>query len=165
MPGNCRQSQYPADAATYTMIVNPWTYFPASRARCRTGDVSMAAFHRAAVTNSLPTVGFLVPNLCHDAHNCSLASADGFLSRTLPGVLASRDFTSGRLVVVVTGDEDNRSAGNTVLTSVLAARLHGRVVTAHLTHYSLTRYIAQTLGVPPLRHGRSAPDMRATFGL
>jgi acid phosphatase len=151
--------------AAYTPLVNPWTYFPASRSRCRAADGSARSFVRAASTDSLPNVGFLIPNLCNDAHNCPLRKADRYLSRTLPAVLHSRDFTSGRLVVVVTADEDDHSAGNTVLTSVLAQRLSGVVVTSHLTHYSLTRFIAEVLGVPPLRHGRFAPDMRTAFGL
>ena len=120
---------------------------------------------RAARANALPNVGFLIPNTCNDAHDCSLATADAFLRKTLPDVLASQDFSTGRLAVVVTADEDDKSSGNSVLTSVLSTRLSHKVVTTHLTHYSLTRYIAQVLGVAPLRNGRSAPDMKAAFGL
>ena len=64
-----------------------------------------------------------------------------------------------------TADEDDRHSGNVVLTSVLAAKLHHKVVRTRLDHYSLTRYIAQMLGVTPLRSGRTAPNMKAAFGL
>jgi hypothetical protein len=165
MPDRCHVYDYPASAPSYAVRHNPWTYYSASRSRCLAHDVAMRRFGADARANALPNVGFLVPNLCHDAHDCSLATADAFLRKQLPSVLTSRDFTSGRLAVVVTADEDNRKSGNTVLTSVLSTRLSGKVVSRHLTHYSLTRYMAQVLGVRPLRHGRHAPNMKAAFGL
>jgi acid phosphatase len=118
-----------------------------------------------ATHDALPDVGFLIPNLVHDAHDASLASADAWLRQQLTPVLESADFTSGKLIVVVTADEDDKHSGNVVLTSVLTPRIHHKVVTTPLTHYSLTRYIAQVLGVTPLRNGASAPDMGRAFGL
>jgi hypothetical protein len=165
MPGSCDLTNQPSVKPLYAVRHNPWTYFPASRSRCRTNDVSATGFSGAARDNALPNVGFMIPNTCDDAHDCSLATADAFLRKTLPDVLGSHDFSSGRLAVVVTADEDDRASGNTVLTSVLSTRLSHKVVTTHLTHYSLTRYIAQVLGVAPLRSGQSAPDMKAAFGL
>jgi hypothetical protein len=165
MPSPCSLRNFPAGAPSYAVRHNPWTYFAASRSRCRSNDVPLSRFADATRSNSLPNVAFLIPNLCHDAHNCSLAKADAFLRTTLPDALSSRDFTSGHLVVVVTADEDDRSSGNTVLTSVLSTRLSHKVVTTPLTHYSLSRYLSQVLGVAPLRHARSAPGMRAAFGL
>lgn len=165
MPSTCSLESYPPVVPAYAVRHNPWTYFAGSRSRCRVNDVPLSGFGDAARSNSLPNVGFLIPNLCHDAHSCSLTRADAFLKKTLPGVLSSRDFASGRLVVVVTADEDDKSSGNAVLTSVLSTRLSHEVVTTPLTHYSLTRYLAQVLGVTPLRNGRSAPDMQVAFGL
>jgi acid phosphatase len=161
----CRLDDYPTGAATYAVRHNPWTYFPASRSRCQSRDLSLDGFAAAAKGDALPNVTFLIPNLCDDAHNCPLAAADAFLQKTLPDVLASKDFTSGRLTVVVTADEDDRHSGNVVLTSVLSSHLSGKVVSTHLTHYSLTRYIAEVLGVTPLGDGRTAPDMKSAFGL
>jgi phosphatidylinositol-3-phosphatase len=165
MPSTCSLQNHPAGAPAYAVRHNPWTYFTASRGRCRSDDVPLSGFAGAARSNSLPNVAFLIPDLCNDAHSCSLTKADAFLRKRLPEVLSSRDFTSGRLVVVVTADEDDKLSDNAVLTSVLSTRLSHKVVTTPLTHYSLTRYLAQVLGVPPLRNGRSAPDMRAAFGL
>ena len=110
-----------------------------------THDVGLPAFASAVQRDALPDVGFLIPNLVHDAHDASLGAADAWLQQQLTPVLHSADFTSGRLVVVVTADEDDRHSGNVVLTSVLSTRLHHKVVAAPLTHYSLTRFIAQVL--------------------
>jgi acid phosphatase len=165
MPSPCYLSDHPAHSPSYVVRHNPWAYYPASRVRCHSNDVPMTGFAAAARANALPDVGFLIPNLCDDAHSCPLADADAFLRRTLPDVLASTDFTSGRLAVVVTADEDDKHSGNVVLTSVLAARLSHKVVTSPLTHYSLARYLAQVLGVAPLGNASTAPDMKAAFGL
>jgi acid phosphatase len=168
MPDSCHVWDYPdRSVATprYAVRHNPWVYFRSGRAACNAHETGRAPFPADAAANRLPNVGFLIPNLVNDAHDASLATADHWLSHYLAPVLSSSDFTRGRLVVVVTADEDDRSSGNTVLTSVLTPRLSHKVVTSHLTHYSLNRYIAQVLRVPAVRRGATAPDLRAAFGL
>jgi acid phosphatase len=149
----------------YAVRHNPWTYFPTERAACRRHDTDATRFVSDARHDALPDVGFLIPDLVHDAHDASLARADSWLHAELPAVLASKDFRTGRLVVVVTADEDDKHHGNVVLTSVLSARIHHRVVRRRLDHYSLTRFIDHVIGARPLRNARGAPDMRKAFGL
>lgn len=161
MPAPCST----VDAYPYAVRHNPWTYFAADRAACMAHDVVTASFAADARHDRLPDVGLLIPDVLHDAHDGSLGSADEWLRLMLPPVLASDDFTSGRLVVVVTADEDDRHSANTVLTSVLSSRLDRVVADAPLTHYSLTRFIAQVVGVQPLGAGADAPDLAAAFGL
>jgi acid phosphatase len=48
---------------------------------------------------------------------------------------------------------------------VLTPALSHKVTDAPLTHYSLTRYLCQVLGVPLLGNAVSAPDLKAAFGL
>ncbi|MBV9831530.1 MAG: hypothetical protein JOZ82_08015 [Marmoricola sp.] len=122
-------------------------------------------FAPAARADALPNVEFLVPALDHDAHDGTLGQADAWLRQELGPVLASQDFRTGRLVVVVTADEDDTHSGNRVLTSVLSPRLHHKVVATPLDHYSLTRFIDEVIGQPPLGQARQAPDLRAAFGL
>jgi phosphatidylinositol-3-phosphatase len=165
MPDNCHLANTPASAATgpYAVRHNPWAYFPRSRDDCRAHDQDLSSFAGDAARNALPDVGFLIPDLDHDAHDGTLAAADAWLEKQLSPVLASTDFTDGRLVVVVTADEDDKHSGNTVLTSVLTPRIHHEVVHTPLTHYSLTRFIAAVLGVRPLRNGATAPDLEKAF--
>jgi hypothetical protein len=168
MPQNCHVWDYPDKSVgtpVYAVRHNPWVYFERGRADCQAHDVDAAGFVEDARHDALPDVGFLIPNLVHDAHNASLGAADAWLEEHLTPVLHSEDFTSGRLVVVVTADEDDKHSGNRVLTSVLSSRLHHKVVHRPLTHYSLTRFIAEVLGTRPLGRGRGAPDMRSAFGL
>lgn len=167
MPRRCDRQNHSSGrgAAKYAVRHNPWTYFPRGRRQCRAHDLSLKRFASDAAADRLPNVGFLIPDLAHDAHDGSLAGADTWLRHTLAPVLASSDFTHERLVVVVTADEDDRHSGNLVLTSVLTPALSHTVVHTPLTHYSLTRFIDQVIGAPPLRHARTAPDLRAAFGL
>ncbi len=161
----CHLSDHPRTNPTYVVRHNPWVFFPAGRADCQKEDRPVGAFARDARTNGLPNVGFLIPDLDHDAHDGTLAVADDWLRSTLGPALRSEDFRTGRLVVIVTADEDDHTAGNTVLTSVLTPALSHKVVDTPLTHYSLTRYLCQVLGVPMLGNASTAPDLGAAFGL
>ena len=168
MSHSCRLT--PDPSARYAVKHNPWTYFIDDRAGCERGNLG-TGFVDAARANALPHVGMLIPNTCHDAHDggpqCGLADADDALQHWLPPVLASRDFTSGALVVVITADEDDHDDGNRVLTVVLHASLDGTgtVVSTPLTHYSLSRLYSQVVGAPPLRKAAHAPDLAAAFNL
>lgn len=165
MPGNCHTEDHSGGSSgPYAVRHNPWVYFSHGRSSCLAHDRDLTPFAAEAAHDALPDVGFLIPSLDHDAHDGSLAAADSWLQQQLTPVLNSHDFTSGKLVVVVTADEDDRHSGNMVLTSVLTPRISHEVVTTPLTHYSLTRFIAQVLGVAPLQNGASAPDLRAAFG-
>ncbi len=165
MPGHCSASNMSPPVPTYTVLTNPWVYFPAGRAACRRYDRPLTGFAHAAATDALPNVGFLIPDLAHNAHSGTLARADRWLRTTLSPVLRSSDFRRGRLVVVVTADEDDTHSGNAVLTSVLTPDLSHEVVHVPLTHYSLTRYLCQVLGVPMLGNAATAPDLATAFGL
>jgi phosphatidylinositol-3-phosphatase len=164
MPRNCALMS----AGRYAVKHNPWTYFVNSRRRCRSHDVPLGrprigALHSDIRHATLPNVGLVVPNACHDAHDCSLALADRWLQRWLRQVLRGRDFTSGRLTVIVTADEDDGNARNKVLTVVLHAGMRHEVVRRPLTHYSLLGYLDQVLGVPLL--GQATPGFARAFGL
>lgn len=165
MPRPCYSQDYPATAPLYAVRHNPWVYFPAGRKACRTHDLPLSAFGPDVAADRLPDVAMLVPDLAHDAHDGSLAEADAWLRARLQPVLRSDDFTSGRLAVVVTADEDDRRSGNVVLTSVLDRHLDGVVVDVPLSHYSLTRFIDEVLGVEPVGLAAGAPDLRSAFGL
>lgn len=144
---------------------NPWLYFGAEKAQCQSFDIPATTFLSDAKSNLLPNAGMLIPNQCNDAHNCSLSVADNWLKARLPTVLASSDFTSGRLTVVVTFDEDDRNTStNQILTVVMNAGMtkHG-AITTNLNLYSLTGYYEHALGVPLLR--KATIGFSTAFGL
>jgi hypothetical protein len=107
----------------------------------------------------------LVPNVCNDGHDCSLATADSWLSQWLTVVWNGPDWKAGRLAVVVTFDENDGGSPNKVLTVVISTRTRQVVTDATLTHYSWTRYVDELLGAPPLRQAATATSLRTPFGL
>jgi acid phosphatase len=168
MPAPCSLTP----ATPYAVKHNPWAYFAdaASRANCRRFDVPAGTTAGGALRSDvdrgrLPDVGLLVPNLCHDGHDCSLGVADTWLADWLQVVMAGPDYRRGRLAILVTFDEDDKSADNTVLMAVIAPRTSHVVATGAYTHYSLTRYLAELTGTRPLGAAATAPSLRAAFQL
>jgi acid phosphatase len=157
----CRTS----NLGRYAVRHNPWTYHVAERSACARFDLPLTALARDAARGRLPNAGLVVPDTCHDAHDCPAATADAWLRQQLAVVMGGPDWRSGRLGVVVTADEDDHDQGNLVLTVVVSPQLRGRVVTTPLTHYSLARLYAQVLGVAPLRLAATAPSLAAAFRL
>lgn len=174
MPSNCTTSG-DADKG-YAVKHNPWAYFIDERDECKrfdvpAGDVLTGAFISDARHNALPNVGLLVPNTCNDAHDtdlgCSLRTADDWMKARLPTVFASDDFTSGRLMVVVTADEDNGKTGNKVFTAYFHAGLEGKHHTSNTrtTHYSLSKLYSKVTCTTPLRRAGKSVSILPTLGL
>jgi phosphatidylinositol-3-phosphatase len=161
MPGPCTT----VPAGEYAVKHNPWAYFVAERSQCRSFDTPMTRFARDVHRGHLPAAGMVVPNICHDAHDCSLATADAWLKKEVGLAMAGPDFQHGRLAIVITADEDDGSQGNTVLTTVVDPSVRGVVARTPLTHLSLCRLYTQVLGLSPLRQARHAPSMAKAFGL
>jgi hypothetical protein len=72
---------------------------------------------------NLPNIGWVIPDLSHDAHDGTLAEADNWLAGRLPAILSGPDFRSGNLAVVITADEDDNDSGNKALTVVVGPGL------------------------------------------
>jgi acid phosphatase len=154
----------------YAVKHNPWAYFSdaASRANCNRFDVpsgtpSSGALHDDIAQGTLPNVGLLVPDICHDGHDCSLRTADTWLKQWLDALMTGPDYQAGRLAIVVTFDEDDFSQANTVLTVVISPYTSRVVSDADLTHYSVARYFAELTGTTPLRNAGPATSLRGLF--
>jgi acid phosphatase len=162
MPGNCATSN---GGSNYAVKHNPWAYYTTERAECQKYDVPATQLDQAITSGALPNVGMVIPNLCDDAHNCSLGTADAWFKGWMTKIFAGPDWKSGHLAVVLTADEDDSSANNTVLTAVIHPSQQAHVVAAPLTHYSLTRLYEDVAGAPHLFNAATAPSMSAAFGL
>ena len=168
MPTNCARENH----ETYAVRHNPWTYFadPAERASCEQFDVPAGSPTAGALVDditagNLPTFGLLAPDLCHNGHDCSAAITDDWLQPWLLTIKEGRDFTSGRLAIVITWDEDDDHSGNQVPMMVIHPSLDDRQVTTRLDHYGVSASIARIGGVPLLRDANNRTDALAAFGL
>lgn len=149
----------------YAVRHNPWTYFRSERRMCRHHDVPLRALSGDVEAGGLPRIGMVIPDVCNDAHDCSLARADDWLRRQVGKVLRGPDFASGHLAVVVTADEDDGRHGNRVLTVVAHPSLHHEVVRRSLTHYALSRSYADVANIEPLAGAAGSRSLLQAFGL
>ena len=135
-----------------------WTSVSGSATRCaRITDFS----HFDATLGSF---WLIVPNLCHDMHDCSIATGDAWLQGWLPRILTSQAFADG--VVYLTWDEGSTTTdgGGKVATLVMSplAKSGFSSATSH-THYSLLHTIEVGWGMPCLANACSANDLREFF--
>lgn len=168
MTSNCQTG----GSGNYAPRHGPWAYWVDSTERngCSANDVPSGTTSSGNLLNdinagSLPVTGEVTPNLCNDAHDCSLATADNWLAAWIPKVMAGPDYTSGRLTIIITFDEDDSSQGNKVPFVVIDPHVAAKSVTATFNHYSLARWLENNAGVTTLRNAATAPDLRAAFGL
>jgi len=102
----------------------------------------------------------IVPNLCHDMHDCSTADGDAFLASFVPRIMASPSWATS--VLFITFDEGNgvKPHPDRVATIVVAPSVRpGLRSDVHHDHYSLLRTIETVLGLPCLAHSCTANDL------
>lgn len=109
----------------------------------------------------LPTLAFVVPNLQDDMHDGTIRQADTWLHRRL-GAYATWARTHNS-VLVITWDEDDRSAANHIPTIVVGQHIAVRHAATRVDHYRLLRTIEgwEGLGGIGLAAGRTpVPGIR-----
>jgi hypothetical protein len=141
----------PGVAGTYARKHNPAiSYTMVSRVHAQCAHIQpLSSFNPTAASFE-----FVTPNLCNDAHDCSLGAADAFLRGFVPLVTRSPDFA--HTMLVITFDEGSSSAGSFgdlgghVYTAVVAPWLHGVRSNRYFDHYSLLHTAESALGLPCL---------------
>jgi phosphatidylinositol-3-phosphatase len=129
----------------------PFLYFRrvlARRARMRR-VVPLARLSTDLAADRLPNFALVVPNMCHDMHDCPVAVGDAWLRRFLPPLLKLPE-----TVVFVVFDESD-TADPRVPALALGPLVRPGTRLARLTsHYGLLRTIEDAWNLPRL--GRSA---------
>lgn len=82
---------------TYAVRHNPWVYFAdaGERAACQRYDVPAGSPTHGSLADDvaagkLPTFSLLIPDVCHDGHDCSAATTDRWLQSWLPSITDGR---------------------------------------------------------------------------
>jgi phosphatidylinositol-3-phosphatase len=105
----------------------------------------------APLTSRLPDFSLVVPNLCNDMHDCSVATGDAWLRRNVVPLLSTDAVV---FVVFDEGTSDAGGGGNVEALVVGRPVRPGAVFAAPTSHYGLLRTIEQAWGLPLL--GESA---------
>ena len=104
-------------------------------------------------------VAFVAPNLCNDAHDCSLAVGDAFLEAFLPQVFSSSVWAHTLLIVSFDEGSSDTNGGGHVFTVVARQGLSGVTSATPHTHYDVLRTIEDLLGLPCLAEACTATPL------
>jgi phosphatidylinositol-3-phosphatase len=136
MGASCLRTTYP-----YALKHNPFAYYGA---KCPPQVVPFTNFARD-MKGDVPRFVWITPGMCSDGHDCPTATADAWLARTVPMILAT-DAWKDNGVLFLTWDEGYDSA-NSVLTIVVRPNPSIHTSKRAYNHYSLLATIEDTLGV------------------
>jgi hypothetical protein len=109
----------------------------------------------------LPAVSFVIPNLCDDMHDCSVAAGDSWLERNLGGYVTWAQRHDSLLIL--TWDEDDGSTGNQVPTIFLGQHVRAGSFATAITHYSVLRTIEGLYRLPPDAQAAAAPVISSVW--
>ena len=135
----------------------PWTNF----SKVPAADNKPFSKFPAGRYARLPRVSFVIPNLCHDMHDCSVAAGDAWLRVNIGGY-ATWAITHHSLLVV-TWDENDGSPGNKIPTIFAGQMVRRGRYGEQITHYSVLRAIEILYRLPLLGHARTARLIRGIW--
>jgi hypothetical protein len=130
-------------SGNYARKHNPWVNFSNVPAA---SNQSFAAF--PSDFSNLPTLSFVVPNLCNDMHNCPIATGDTWLQTHIePYVMWARTHNS---LLVLTWDEDDYSQSNQIPTLFAGALVIAGSYVAQIDHYTVLATLESIYALPPI---------------
>jgi phosphatidylinositol-3-phosphatase len=133
----------------------------------RQGLVPFSQFPADLASGQLPNFSFITPNLCHDAHNCSLSVADTWLKANIAPLLTTPFKDDGLLIITFdeSADDDTHGGGRIAAIFVSPAfSKQGYKSTTLYQHQSTLRLMLQGLGVNSLPGASAtAPTMWEFF--
>ena len=167
LPHRCYRG---AAAGEYVKRHNPFMYFPSITSvprRCA-NVVPQTRLDADLRRRSLPAFAWIVPGLCHGAHDCGIDIADRRLAKLVPRI--TRQLGPDGFLAV-TFDEGTSDAGccGGVAGGRIATILKGPAVRRgarlrrNYDHYSLLATVEDRFGLPRLRHARAGHSLRAAF--
>jgi phosphatidylinositol-3-phosphatase len=124
----------------YARKHNPWVNFSNVPAA---SNLRFTDFPTAF--GNLPKVSIVVPNLCSDMHDCSVSTGDTWLKNNI-GAYATWAKANNSLLIV-TFDEDDRSASNRIPTLFYGAHVATGSYGEHITHYTMLRTLESLTGL------------------
>lgn len=116
--------------------------------------------------DTLPNYAFLVPNLCNDAHDCGLETADAWLQANLAPLLASPSFQTDGLLVIVfdESDSDNTHGGGRIVWAAISPKAKRGYASATLyQHENTLRLMAEGLGLTSFPGAAATASNMAEF--
>jgi phosphatidylinositol-3-phosphatase len=146
-------------AGRYVKKHDPLLYFEdvAAHPERRRRIVPFTEFAHDLGAHALPDFSLVVPDLCHDMHDCSVSTGDAWLRAFLHPLLSSSDLAHGVVYVVFDEGVSDAGGGGRVPALVLGPLVRpGARAGVPLDHYSLLRTIEDAWRLPLLGRSRAA---------
>jgi acid phosphatase len=145
-------------AGRYAKKHDPFLYFRDvvdSRAR-RTRVVPFPQLAHDLARHRLPDFSLVVPNLCNDMHDCSVATGDAWLKTRVLPLLRSQSLRDGVVFAVFDEGTSDTGGGGRIEALVLGPTVRpGSRFTKPTNHYGLLRTIEEAWKLPLLGHSRT----------
>jgi hypothetical protein len=155
-----------AFAGRYAKKHNPFVYFHdvVSSPRRLRRVVPLGRIAGDIARRTLPAFSLIVPDQCHDMHDCPVATGDAWLRAFLPPLLKSPQLRDG-VVFIVFDEADSASGGGGHLPALVLGPLirPGSSSVQRLDHYSVLRTIEDGLRLPRLGRSASASPISAIW--
>jgi hypothetical protein len=105
-----------------------------------------------------PVMAYVVPNLCHDMHDCTTKTGDTWLKTHLPQIMSWNAAHDGLLIL--TWDEAAPDTGsNPIATLLIGPTILPGKYNQHATHYDVLRTIEDIFGIACTAGACSATDL------
>jgi phosphatidylinositol-3-phosphatase len=158
------------DTGRYAVRHNPLAYFTDVQNDAKQAQ-NLVPFSQLAAdlnTANLPDYSFLVPNLCNDAHDCPLSTADTWLKTNIDPLIHSPQFQIDGLLIIIFDEANNLdfTSGGGHVAAVIVSPLskRGYKSVAFYQHQSVLRLTLEGLGVTKLPgEAATAPAMWEFF--
>ncbi|MEY2412190.1 MAG: phosphatidylinositol-3-phosphatase [Acidobacteriaceae bacterium] len=129
--------------------------------------VPFTQFAKDRVNNALPKYSFITPNLCNDAHNCSLSTADAWMKNNIDPLVRGASFQSGDLLIIVFDESanDNTNGGGRIAWVAISPKYSkpGYKSVVKYQHQNTLRLMLQGLGVTSYPGSASSASNMAEF--
>ncbi|MFD9893068.1 alkaline phosphatase family protein [Amycolatopsis sp. NPDC059027] len=123
----------------------PWVDFPTVKGA--EYNVPYSAF--PSDYSKLPTVSFVIPDMCDDMHDCSIKTGDSWLKSHLDGY--AQWAKTHNSLLIATFDEDNFTSVNQICTLFVGDHVKaGYRSGTQINHYNVLRTLEDMYGLPAL---------------
>ena len=149
-------------AGRYAKKHNPFLYFQdvVDRSDRLRRIVPLTRFAHDLAAHALPDFSLVVPDLCHDMHDCPVSTGDSWLRAFVRPLLRSSELAHGVVYIVFDEGTDDAGGGGRVPALVLGPLVRpGARATMPLDHYSLLRTLEEGWRLPRLGRSRTAPPI------
>ncbi|HWR37634.1 MAG TPA: alkaline phosphatase family protein [Clostridia bacterium] len=158
------------DRTGYVKHHNPFAYF-VDVVNSRSERLNMVPFSRFATdrrNNALPRYSFVIPNNCHNAHDCSLGTADAWLKKNFAPLLSTSSFQKDGLLIIVFDEAnfgDRTHGGGRVAFVAVGPKVKSNYRSStFFQHQSLLRTTMSALGMRNfIGASITAPSMKGFF--